>query len=59
MALHCPICSGRATGKVGVEQYYCWDCCVEFRIDKEGVRIFDVNEDGSLVDFDPNNELVY
>lgn len=54
--LVCPICGGRATGKVGLEQYYCWDCCVEYRINKEGVQIYDLNEDGSLVAFDPNNE---
>jgi hypothetical protein len=57
--VQCPICSGRATGKVGVEQYFCWDCCVEYRISKEGVQIFDLDEDGSLVAFDPANELMY
>lgn len=54
--MHCPICGGRSTGKVGVEQYYCWDCCVEYRIRKEGVSIYEVDEDGSLVMLDPNNE---
>lgn len=57
--MQCPICSGRATGKVGMEQYFCWDCCVEYRISKEGVQIFDLDEDGSLVAFDPANELMY
>lgn len=57
--MHCPICNGKATGKVGVEQYYCWDCCVEYQIDKEGVRVFEVSEDGSLVTFDPTNDLIY
>lgn len=54
--LHCPVCGGKATGKVGVEQYYCWDCCVEYRLNKEGISIFELSEDGSLVSFDPQNE---
>lgn len=56
--LNCPVCGGKAIGKVGVDQYYCWDCCVEYRIDKEGVRIYEVAEDGSLVALDPKNEFV-
>lgn len=56
--LRCPICGGKATGKVGVDQYYCWDCCIEYRINKEGVQIYEVAEDGSLVAFDPQNEFL-
>ena len=57
--MNCPVCGGRATGKVGIDQYYCWDCCVEYRLDREGMRIFELNEDGSLVSFDPHNEALY
>lgn len=56
--MNCPVCGGRATGKVGVDQYYCWDCCKEYCINKEGVQIYDVAEDGSLVAFDPDNRFV-
>ncbi|MEG6616074.1 hypothetical protein V6C27_06485 [Peptococcaceae bacterium 1198_IL3148] len=56
--MNCPVCGGKATGKVGVDQYYCWDCCVEYRKSKEGVDIFQVDEDGSLVAFDPNNQTM-
>jgi len=56
--VNCPVCGGRATGKVGVDQYYCWDCCKEYRINKEGVQIYDVAEDGSLVAFDPDNRFI-
>lgn len=56
--MHCPVCNGKSTGKVGAEQYYCWDCCVEYRRSKEGVDIFQVDEDGSLVAFDPNNQML-
>jgi hypothetical protein len=56
--MHCPVCGGKSTGKVGAEQYYCWDCCVEYRKNKEGVDIFQVDEEGSLVAFDPNNQML-
>lgn len=55
----CPVCKGRVTGKVGLDQYYCWDCCVEFRLNKEGVHIYEVSEDGSLMSLDPGNEALY
>lgn len=57
--MNCPVCGGRATGKVGASHYYCWDCCVEYRIDKEGIQVFDIDEEGSLVSFDPGNEALY
>ncbi|MFZ5898069.1 MAG: hypothetical protein ACOYU7_02620 [Bacillota bacterium] len=57
--MQCPICGGRATGKVGADQYFCWDCCLEYRINKEGVQVFEMTEDGTLVPFDPCNVEVY
>ena len=50
--MNCPVCSGRAIGKVGVEQFYCWDCCVEFTNQTDKVVIYDLEEDGSLVAWD-------
>ncbi len=50
--MNCPVCSGRAIGKVGVEQFYCWDCCVEFATQTDKVVIYDLAEDGSLVAWD-------
>ena len=50
--MNCPVCSGRAIGKVGVEQFYCWDCCVEFTTQTDKVVIYDLAEDGSLVAWD-------
>lgn len=47
--MNCPVCSGRAIGKVGVGQFYCWDCCVEFTSQIDKVVIYDLEEDGSLV----------
>jgi hypothetical protein len=31
---------------------------VEYRMNKEGVSIYEVAEDGSLVSFDPQNEMI-
>jgi len=42
----CPRCGSKAIGKIGNNQYYCWDCCVEFN---EKHQIFNVSEDGSLI----------
>ena len=46
---NCPVCSSkRAIGKVGSEQYYCWDCCVEFIVRGEETTVFNVQPDGTL-----------
>ncbi|NLL53465.1 MAG: hypothetical protein GX248_12285 [Peptococcaceae bacterium] len=45
----CPVCGGREIGKVGVEQYYCWECCVEFNSNTDNVVVYNLEEDGSLV----------
>ncbi|MGI6449496.1 MAG: hypothetical protein ACOX3R_04105 [Desulfitobacteriia bacterium] len=46
----CPVCGGRQIGKVGVEQFYCWDCCVEFNSHANStVVVYDLEEDGTLI----------
>ncbi len=47
--MNCPACGSKATGKVGVDQYYCWDCCVEYSMKRNEVNIFEVAEDGTLM----------
>ncbi|MDL2280973.1 hypothetical protein LJC10_03860 [Selenomonadales bacterium OttesenSCG-928-I06] len=44
----CPVCSDRIIGRVGVNQYYCSDCCVEFIKSSQGIKIYSVEIDGSL-----------
>ncbi len=56
--MNCPVCGGKATGKIGAEQYYCWDCCIEYHKTKEGVLLYEVADDGSLVAFDPGNQTM-
>jgi len=51
--MNCPICGGRAVGRVGVDQYYCWNCYLEYQIQGDSVKVFSVAEDGSLVAYAP------
>jgi hypothetical protein len=46
---HCPVCGQRSIGKVGTGQYFCWDCCVEFTVKDNDIKVFDVQADGSLL----------
>ncbi|MGE5542652.1 MAG: hypothetical protein ACM3WT_06420 [Bacillota bacterium] len=46
--LLCPHCGARGIGKVGSSQYYCWECCVEFRATRKGWLVYEVLDDGSL-----------
>ena len=49
----CPACDSKNIGKIGVNQYYCWDCFVEFNDRNE---MFLVDEDATLIS---SNEPVY
>ncbi len=50
--LKCPVCGQRSIGKVGADQYYCWDCCVEFIKNGQTTDIYNVEQDGTLSLFD-------
>jgi transposase-like protein len=45
----CPRCHSRCVGKVGVDQFYCADCCIEFVVRKNQVRLYEVDPEGMLV----------
>lgn len=47
--MRCPNCSGRSIGRVGSEQYYCWDCCIEFNTGRGSIRIYHLDADGELI----------
>ena len=48
--MHCPVCNSIDTGKVGTNQFYCWQCFLEFSINKRNeVKLYYVEADGSLV----------
>lgn len=45
----CPVCGERRVGKVGVNQYYCHNCCLEFTPTPNGYEVYEVQDDGSLL----------
>ena len=48
----CPKCQGRAVGRVGVAQWFCWDCCIEFQATGHGYILFAMDAEGELVPMD-------
>ncbi len=45
----CPKCRSRATGRIGQNQYYCWDCNIEFMPTRDGFRMYRLEPDGTTV----------
>lgn len=45
----CPKCKSRATGRIGQNQYFCWDCNIEFIPTKDGFRLYRLEPDGTSV----------
>jgi hypothetical protein len=45
----CPVCNGREIGKIGTNQFFCWNCLVEFNDLNE---VFEISEDGTLTNMD-------
>ena len=48
--MKCQLCNTINTGKVGTDQYYCWNCLVEFTMaGPDGFTAYFVDEEGALV----------
>jgi hypothetical protein len=47
--LICPKCRSRATGRIGQNQYYCWDCSIEFIPTRDGFRMYRLEPDGTTI----------
>ncbi|HHY11471.1 MAG TPA: hypothetical protein GX529_02460 [Firmicutes bacterium] len=45
----CPKCRSRATGRIGHNQYYCWDCSIEFVPTGDGVRMYRLEPNGTAM----------
>lgn len=58
MILRCPVCRGLQVGRVGSDQYYCWNCCLEFNYSRGRVNLYEVAEDGTLVAVEKSSELL-
>ncbi|EST56514.1 hypothetical protein T458_04280 [Brevibacillus panacihumi W25] len=49
MRVICPNCSSKDVGKIGTNQYYCWNCYIEMSVSNEQIAsVYQVEEDGSL-----------
>ncbi|WP_174613897.1 hypothetical protein [Virgibacillus ihumii] len=48
----CPNCKGNDLGKIGPQQYYCWNCFIELSVDENVLAIHQVESDGSLSSLD-------
>ncbi|MGV3488132.1 MAG: hypothetical protein ACO1OC_06050 [Tuberibacillus sp.] len=58
--MNCPNCKSKNLGKIGVNQFYCWDCFIELTLQKGRLSLSQVEEDGSLTTLDDlfdENEL--
>jgi hypothetical protein len=50
--VQCPNCKSKDIGKIGVNQYYCWNCFIELSVAKGILNLHQVEEDGSLSSLD-------
>lgn len=45
----CPKCRSRAIGRIGQNQFYCWDCNIEFIPTRDGFRMYRLEPDGTTI----------
>ncbi|GIN38603.1 MULTISPECIES: hypothetical protein [Heyndrickxia] len=50
--MKCPNCQSKDLGKIGINQYYCWNCFIELSISQETIYTHQVEEDGTLSSLD-------
>lgn len=50
--MKCPNCQGTNLGKIGADQYYCWNCFIELSVVDGKISLSQVEEDGSLTSLD-------
>ncbi|MEN2765896.1 hypothetical protein [Ornithinibacillus xuwenensis] len=48
MFMRCPNCSSKDIGKIGSQQFYCWNCFVELSVTGNELTVHQVESDGSL-----------
>jgi hypothetical protein len=52
LEMKCPNCRSKDIGKIGVNQYYCWNCFIELSVADGMINTHQVEEDGSLSSLD-------
>jgi hypothetical protein len=50
--MKCPNCGNKNIGKLGINQYYCWNCFIELTLTDGKLSLSQVEEDGSLTTLD-------
>lgn len=50
--MQCPNCGRKDIGKIGMNQYYCWNCFIEMTVSNNQLTIQQVEKDGSLQSLD-------
>ncbi|HET7522294.1 MAG TPA: hypothetical protein VFJ73_03110 [Bacillales bacterium] len=50
--MRCPNCECKDLGKIGSDQFYCWNCFIELSVTDGKVSLSQVEEDGSLTSLD-------
>ncbi|NLT20777.1 MAG: hypothetical protein GXY16_07245 [Syntrophomonadaceae bacterium] len=58
MTIRCPVCRGLQIGKVGTDQYYCWNCYLEFSFSRGKLNLYEVLEDGTLSAVEQSSQLL-
>ncbi|MFC4618106.1 hypothetical protein ACFO4N_05105 [Camelliibacillus cellulosilyticus] len=48
----CPNCKSKNLGKIGVNQYYCWECFIELTLSNGRLSLNQIEADGSLTILD-------
>ncbi|WP_010630280.1 hypothetical protein [Sporolactobacillus vineae] len=46
--MKCPNCGNKNIGKLGINQYYCWNCFIELTLTDGKLSLSQIEEDGSL-----------
>lgn len=56
--MRCPVCKGLQVGKVGTDQYYCWNCFIEFNMRKGRINLYEVGEDGTIMSLEESYDIM-
>ncbi|RAP77244.1 hypothetical protein [Paenibacillus montanisoli] len=46
--MKCLNCNSIDIGKIGKQQYFCWNCCIEITVNGEKLDLFQVEKDGTV-----------
>lgn len=52
MLMECPNCHSKDLGKIGAQQFYCWNCYIEITVLENELTVHQVEADGSLSSLD-------